>query len=110
MPSGRLQAILNTAGTFTIIIPDSSHDAELSVALRLAHDLSSYHKLDAQIMEASAAEGQGLGDGNIVYIASTMSTAIKRILQQKRTPFSIKDSSLTLDGQVLDAAGLGTQP
>ena len=109
MPSGRLQAVLNTTGPFTIIIPDSGHERELSVALRLAHDLSSYHKLDARIMEASAAEGQELGDGNIVYIASTMSTAIKRILEQKRTPFSTKDSNLTLDGRVLDAAGLGTR-
>lgn len=70
--SGRMQAILSSAAPLVLVVSDQPSSHTLCVALRIAHDLQKYHKLDSEILRASEAmlraTADGLGKGNIVLI------------------------------------------
>jgi hypothetical protein len=76
------------------------------VALRIAHDLNVYHRLDAEIiLESEALLLLNAGpwpDGNIVFIGSPSSKFVQTILDGRKTPFEVTSSGLSLNGRELD--------
>jgi len=109
--SGRLQAVLSSAASLLIIIPEYCSSRELSIALRIAHDLNTYHKLDAEILQSSdalqRAEGGHLGPGNIIVIGDTQTAFSHWTLTQKKTPFELEGTLLKLNGRSIVKPGLG---
>jgi len=109
--SGRLQAVLSSAAPLLVIIPNYRPSREFSVALRIAHDLNTYHKLDVDILQSSEALQNArngcLGHGNIVVIGDMQSPFTQWILAQKKTPFELEGTSLKLKGRSLIEPGLG---
>lgn len=103
-PSGRMSAMLSTAGPFTLVIADDD-EVSFSAATRLAHDLDVYHKLDATILHASEANRQRasglLGDGNVVVIGGSGNTFLTTLLREKRTPFELNDGRLSVRGRAV---------
>lgn len=82
-PSGRLSLVLSSKGPLLFVIPDED-DPSLSHALRLAHDLDTFHKLDAEILTDTEAnsllEGRSLGPSNIVIFDGVKKTSFGRRL------------------------------
>jgi hypothetical protein len=78
-PSGRLSLILSSKGPLLFVIPDED-DLSLSYALRLVHDLDTYHKLDVEILTDSEAtgllEGGSLGPSNVVVFDGPKKTSL----------------------------------
>ncbi|KAJ7582507.1 hypothetical protein C8J56DRAFT_954942 [Mycena floridula] len=77
--SGRIQTILSSPGPLLLVVPDDNHQREMSVALRIAHDLNTYHKLDTNIITSSEAltvDDKILNQGNIVVVGNEASQAI----------------------------------
>lgn len=109
--SGRMQAVLTSAAPIILVIPDDAQSQELSVALRIAHELNTYHRLDAEIMQSAEAlqdlEASALNEGNIVVIGNSSSPFVHWTLNQKKTPFQLNHSQLALNGLTLNALGLG---
>jgi hypothetical protein len=107
----RAQTILNTFSPFTIVIPDATPSQEFSVALRIAHALNVYHRLDAEIIESSEAMermiGGTLASGNVVVIGNAGTPFVKWALERKETPFGIDGAVLSLRGRALIEPGLG---
>ncbi|KAF9036995.1 hypothetical protein BDZ89DRAFT_1061691 [Hymenopellis radicata] len=69
--SGRIQSVLSSNGPITLVIPDDGHTHEMNVALRIAHDLELYHRLDSEIIRSSEAfKNDLLGQGNVVVIGN----------------------------------------
>ena len=90
-PSGRLSLILSSKGPLLFVIPEED-DLSLSCALRLAHDLDTFHKLDVEILtdiEASRLlEDGSLGPSNIVIFDGPKKTSFgRRLLGGSRHPF-----------------------
>jgi len=65
------------------VIPDED-DLSLSYALRLAHDLDTFHKLDAEVLTDAEASGllesESLGPSNIVVLDGPKKTSFGRRL------------------------------
>ena len=82
-PSGRLSLILSSKGPLLFVIPDED-DLSLSYALRLAHDLDTFHKLDVEISTDTEASGLledgSLGPSNIVVFDGVKKTSFGRRL------------------------------
>jgi hypothetical protein len=107
--SGRLQSILTTNGTIQLFVPQDD-DHALSIALRIAHDLDTYHKLDAVIATHMDAQND-LGSGNIILIGTTSDPFIRQILAKNETPVSVTQEppyTVTVNGQSWNEASLGT--
>jgi hypothetical protein len=104
--SGRIQNILKSSGTLQIVVPDENPSHELSLALRIAYNLNSYHRLDAEIIQSSHAnqrlQNATLGSGNIIVVGDIQGQFTKQILSQHRTPFRLQGMSLTLRDVPLD--------
>jgi hypothetical protein len=111
--SGRMQNILTSSGSLVIVVPFNYHHREMSAALRLAHDLNLYHRLDSSIIlssEAVTAPEETLNQGNVVVIGNDASLA----LRQRGGPwtFAPSFSALLARGRsygppVLNRPGLG---
>jgi hypothetical protein len=91
-------------------------DRATSIARRLANDLLTYFKLDADIVpEAEVLEIQGdtyAGTGNIVVIGGPSGQYIRRCLAKRRTAFTIADQEtgppvLQLRGEPLNGLSQG---
>ena len=110
-PPARLQSILSSNGPITFIISHNTNSPDLSVALRLAHDLQIYHRLDSEILSESEIQtcllSGRLPPGNIVFIGKQSSVFPRALLSEKRTPFEAKGNVLELNGQVLDDPSTG---
>lgn len=109
----RMQDILTSPGPIIFVVPDVMPSRELSVALRIAHDLNLYHRLDAEIILESKAlsllEGERLPCSNLVFIGTPASSFAWMVLDSQQTPFGItKSSFLELNGQTLDDPNTGT--
>lgn len=106
----RIQAILMSPGPITFIVPDTSLQ-EMSLALRISHDLHLYHRLDSEvILESSASLMLGTDtfpSANIVFIGHPSSTFVRTILNKNETSFRIKESLLALHGHMLQDSGIG---
>ncbi|KAF8636685.1 hypothetical protein AX17_003490 [Amanita inopinata Kibby_2008] len=113
-PSGRLQLILSSTGPITIVVPRTSNSHELRVALRIAHDLHLFHKLDSDILDENEAlrrfEATAFPAGNIVVIGNASMELVQHILSFKRTPFSVENSVFTLRGWSIDMSDQGKFP
>ena len=88
----------------------------MSIARRLANDLLTYFKLDADIVpETEVPETQGdtcAGSGNIVVIGDPSGLFIRRCLAKRRTAFTIADQEigppvLQLRGEPLNGLSQG---
>ena len=92
-PSGRLSLILSSKGPLLFVIPDED-DLSLSYALRLAHDLDTYHKLDVGILTDTEASGLledgSLGPSNVVIFDGPKKTSFgqKLLGGSEHTPLS----------------------
>ncbi|KAF8894431.1 hypothetical protein BD779DRAFT_1501027 [Infundibulicybe gibba] len=99
-PSSRIQAMLTSDGPIVFVVPDSDTSHELSVALRISHDLSLYHRLDSHIMRNSEALTQlstgSLPSGNIVVLGNPSMSFIRKILARNETSFMCRNSHLIL--------------
>ena len=89
-PSGRLSLILSSKGPLLFVIPDED-DLSLSYALRLAHDLDTFHKLDVDILTDAEAsnllESKSLGPSNIVVFDGPKKTSFgRRLLEGSKLP------------------------
>ncbi|TFK67890.1 hypothetical protein BDN72DRAFT_821909 [Pluteus cervinus] len=108
-PPTRLQAVLMSPSPITIIIND---DEAISAALRVAHDLSTYHRLDCRILFASNArelDQPPFSSSNIVYIGSPNTTFVKTILGHERTPAKVsREGHAVIHGHLATGDGLGT--
>lgn len=106
-----MQRILDTAGPFHVVIPENRPSHELSIALRVVHDLNTYHRLDAEIVTASDAlqcmQRNALSRGNMIVVGGAQTPFTKSVLSQNRTAFTIQDGRLTLLGRPLIDAGQG---
>jgi hypothetical protein len=72
------------------VIPDED-DLSLSYALRLAHDLDTFHKLDVEILTDTEAggllEGGSLGPSNVVIFDGPKKTSLgRRLLGDSKHP------------------------
>lgn len=101
----------------------------MSIARRLANDLLTYFKLDADIVPETEMEvletgieseatyagtgaGTGTGTGNVVVIGGPSGQYIRRCLAKRRTAFSIADQEnglpvLQLRGESLNGISQG---
>lgn len=122
--SGRLKIVVSTSG--------GSNGAIMSIARRLANDLLTYFKLDADIVPETEMEvleteiksegvtatyagtgaGTGTGTGNVVVIGGPSGQYIRRCLAKRRTAFSVADQEngppvLQLRGEPLNGISQG---
>jgi hypothetical protein len=98
-----MSMILQSPGPIQLVIPDKDDEVSLYAAIRLAHSLDIYHKLDVNIMNAREAssllENGSLGLSNIVVLGGKNSSFLKSILALAATPFCFYDGGLTLNGR-----------
>ncbi|KAJ7184189.1 hypothetical protein C8R46DRAFT_1063195 [Mycena filopes] len=108
--SARIQSFLSTTAPFRLVVLDDTSSRDASLALRIAHDLNAYHRLDAEIIRGYDAFKDQLAGGikgNILIIGETVSPALVKLLQDQRTPFRVEDSKLVLQDTTFDEMGLG---
>ncbi|KAF9557681.1 hypothetical protein CPC08DRAFT_774315 [Agrocybe pediades] len=83
-PSCRLQSILSTPGHLHIVIPNLADNDILSAALRMAHVLNQYHRLEANIVGEEAALNWQHSDswpsGNFIFVGPPSSKFAQRTL------------------------------
>ncbi|KAJ8699615.1 hypothetical protein PTI98_002711 [Pleurotus ostreatus] len=105
-PPGRAQLILTSNAPLTIVVPPNAVH-ELSIALRIAHILEVYHKLDTSILTFSeyALTNSDTPPGNLVLIGNTAAPSVKWLLQKSPTPWSLRERSLFLQGRAVTQAG-----
>ena len=89
----------------TIIYPERT--TYLSAALRLAHDLDLYHKLDSEIIEAQTAVERELtgtlGSGNLVVLGGTTNAFTRHLLALGRTAMQLQKETLLLGGNAFNS-------
>lgn len=104
--SGRIQAILNSPAPLTIVIPSKASNHFLSAALRIAHDLDLYLRLDSEIVDDEEAmhrlQNDNLGGGNIVVLGGLQSQFFEWTVKQKKTSFTVSNGELNLRGRSID--------
>lgn len=86
-PPQRLQSILSTRASLTLLVPSLTPSQELSAALRIAHALHRFHALDAQIVSVSEIETTthapiGIYEGNLVVIGCAETPLVQRWLER----------------------------
>jgi hypothetical protein len=108
--SGRLQSVLATDAPLILIVPDDDEHM-LSAALRVAHDLNVYHKLDAEILASSVArakmDSHSLGLGSIILFGTPRDEFVRDILDLNETPIGVREGMLLVNGMSFDASELG---
>ncbi|OSD02781.1 hypothetical protein PYCCODRAFT_1495213 [Trametes coccinea BRFM310] len=102
--TGRLANVLNSARPITIVIPTKNPSRELSVALRLAHNLNVYLKVDADIIDDEEAKrnmgNSSFGSGNMIVLG--LSNFARTVLNERKTAFGVVDGALSLKGRLLN--------
>jgi hypothetical protein len=112
--SGRLQTILSSAAPLLLVIPDEMPSQELSIALRAAQDLQSYHRIDTDIIFSAEALQRAfndrLGSGNIVVIGAPRYPFARWIVSGSldKTPFRVDGDYWKLEGRTFVEDGIGT--
>ncbi|KAF7322675.1 hypothetical protein HMN09_00046300 [Mycena chlorophos] len=109
-PSGRIQSFLSSPAPFRILVLDSANSQHLLLALRIAHDLHAYHRLDSEIVLLEE-HPHNAPEGNVLVIGDTSSPALGELLKNSPTPFRVTTQQqrwhIEIQDSVLDAAGLG---
>ena len=104
-----MSLILNSRAPILFVIPDRSDAESLNAALRLAHSLDVYHKLDASIIDAKEATNMLLQrtlppDQNIVVLGGTKNAFTKQSLVHSTARFHLRDNTLYLRDQPLSSS------
>ncbi|KAI0646781.1 hypothetical protein C8Q79DRAFT_907130 [Trametes meyenii] len=103
-PSGRIANVLSSIGPLTIVVPTQGPSTELSAALRLAHNLNVYYRLDADIIndeEALDTFGEAsFGLGNVIVVG--LGKFARSVLLQGKTAFRAQEHTLELRGRLLN--------
>jgi len=106
-----MQRILASTGFLTLVIPDRKNHHALSVALRIAHDLNTYHKLDAEIIESSeTTDTSKLLHGDVVVIGNKASELFGENVRAARSPLEATEHQVVINGNTepaLKQPGLG---
>jgi len=106
-----MQTVLATAAPLLLVVPDDIPAHEFSIALRIAHDLNVYHKLDGEIIRSSEAMWRGkenrLSTGNIVVIRDPQSSFSQWCFNQKTSAFDISITPPQLNGRPLENPSQG---
>ncbi|CAK5279385.1 unnamed protein product [Mycena citricolor] len=102
---GRVQMFLSTPGPFQLIVLDKSNSRHLSLALRIAHDLNAYHRLDAEILMGYQSDTQP--KGNVLIISDTHDPELAMLMKNSPTPFHVTNDGLSVRHRPLDQSGLG---
>ncbi|KAF9532428.1 hypothetical protein CPB83DRAFT_891154 [Crepidotus variabilis] len=99
-PPGRIQALLSTAGLISIVISDTDMQHELSAALRIAHTLKLYHRLESEIITEGAAFQRNhfgtWGSGNVICIGKPTSLFVQDVIGKRWTPIRVSDDGFTV--------------
>ncbi|KAK1229074.1 hypothetical protein PQX77_007890 [Marasmius sp. AFHP31] len=105
--SGRVQTILSSDhAPLVFVIPDEDNERELSLSLRIAHDLQIYHRLDAEILlDTEISDKVGLG--NLVVIGKRAASTLGANFNQDQTGLDSKGFEIKSPPGSLDAPGLG---
>ncbi|KAF8803609.1 hypothetical protein BYT27DRAFT_7109472 [Phlegmacium glaucopus] len=105
-PPSRIQTILTSAAPITLLAANKMIAENLSVALRIAHDLHLYHKLDTEIITESVALHRSQSGtwpaGNVVFIGTASSQFAKLVLQEGKTSFQIVGSDIDFNHRRLN--------
>ncbi|KAI0713279.1 hypothetical protein C8Q76DRAFT_621267 [Earliella scabrosa] len=101
-PSGRIANFLTTRAPIVIVVPSRSGSRLLSAALRVAHALNVYHKLDADIVDDAEAAQQlragTLGAGNLLVLGiGVLGEFGKAIVGAGKTAFRLSGDGDTLE-------------
>jgi hypothetical protein len=110
-------SILRSTGRFKIVV-SGDLDCATSIARRLANDLFTYLKLDADIVHETEiivgpqSNTNALGTGNIVVIGSPSGQYIRQCLAKGMTTFTIAEKEsgspvLQLNGETLSGLSQG---
>ncbi|KAJ7043274.1 hypothetical protein C8F04DRAFT_1074310 [Mycena alexandri] len=108
--SARIQSFLSTTAPFRLIVLDNTSSRDTSLALRIAHDLNVYHRLDAEIILGYEAFQDQLASGitgNILIIGDAASPALAKLLENPQTSFRAENNRLAIRDATFDEAGLG---
>lgn len=109
--NGRLQLILRTRAPLILVVPNKHAKTALNVALRLAHDLHAFHKLDSEIWTNDEAiqnmESGGLKDTNMVVIGPMNMTLVHRLVAREKSAFKSDGTYLNLHGSTLSKPSTG---
>ena len=110
-----MSLILNARAPLLFVIADDTDVQALGAALRLAHSLDVYHKLDATIVtsdEVSRMSPAQLIDANIVAIGGFKNAFVKETLEHGKTSFKLRNGALHLHGRQVesDAAAIFLHP
>lgn len=103
--TGRMSLILNSRAPLLFIVSDKADTHALQAALRLAHSLNVYHKLDANIVAADEVPHippEALSNASIVAIGGAENSFLKDKLERGQTPFTLRGASLYLHGRPVD--------
>ena len=88
-----MQAVLSSEGPITIVFSRAEDKREFSLALRIAHILHSYHRLDSAIITEDEAlartQSASWSSGNILLIGKPSSLFVKHILDQGASPVKV---------------------
>lgn len=110
-PPSRIQTILTSAAPINLLAANEMIAENLSVALRIAHDLHLYHKLDSEIVTESVAlhrsQHGSWTAGNIVFIGTASSPFAKLVLQEGKSSFQIVDSQIDFNHRRFNKPGEG---
>ncbi|KAJ7445786.1 hypothetical protein B0H11DRAFT_2086878 [Mycena galericulata] len=107
--SARIQSFLSTSAPFRLVVLDETNTQHNSLALRIAHDLNAYHRLDAEIISGYAALPDELEGnmGNILIVGDASSPVLAKMLENSETPFRVENDRLSLMENTFDDPGLG---
>lgn len=111
-PTGRISNVLSSTGPITIVVPSRSPSPELSAALRIAHNLNVYHKLDTVIVDdheaALAVRDGSLASGNFVVLSQgKLGGFAASLVSKSATPFGVDGSILRLRSRSFTAPSTG---
>ncbi|KAG1842649.1 hypothetical protein DFJ58DRAFT_731968 [Suillus subalutaceus] len=106
-PYGRAQAVLSADGIIDIVIPSLHHSSELSVALRITHNLRTYHLLDARIFSAHEAENGLACGGNMVVVGCADSLLVQGLLRRSQSEWSHEGGAWVLNDKKFDNSTSG---
>ncbi|KAG8735497.1 hypothetical protein FRC10_010459 [Ceratobasidium sp. 414] len=105
-PSGPLSRTLTSPTTISIVIPGGPNAYYRSVALRLAHNIFTYLKLDCTIMEDNEALSSQPFTGSVVVIGGYLN---KYGLRVRSSPLQVlPDGSISVSGVRFNQAGTGS--
>jgi hypothetical protein len=113
-PSGRFQLVLSSSAPILLVVPDASSSShETSIAVRIAHDLHKYHRIDTELITSAEALHRATNDtldmGNLVIVGNARDVFTRWLLSDmpRRTPFEIDAEHFKLKGKRLASPGLG---